>query len=72
MVLSLMVSSSSRSSVAIALNSLIEDGIAFPGADSNNVEALILDYFNDNDDSISGSESDEECSKYLSYTNKNY
>jgi len=67
-----MASGSSRSSVAIALNSLIEDGIALPGIDNNNVEALISDYFNDSDDSASGSESDEECSKYLSYSNKNY
>ena len=69
--LSLMASGTSRSSVAVALNSLIEDGITFPGADNNNVEALISDYFNDSDDSASGSDSDEECSKYLNYVSEN-
>ena len=65
-----MVSGTSRSSVAVTINSLIEDRITFPGADNNNVEALISDYFNDSDDSASGSYSDEECSKYLNYVNK--
>ena len=65
--LSLLASGTSRSSVAVALNS----GITFPGTDNNNVEALISGYFNYSDDSASGSDSDEECSKYLNYANIN-
>ena len=36
-----------RSCVACALNSLSEDGISFPSANSDNIEALIQDYFNE-------------------------
>ena len=57
------MASNSRSSVAFALNNLVEDGVVFPSADSSNVEALIQDYFNESDDSASGSDDDEECSK---------
>ena len=64
-IISLMASSTSRSSAASTLNSLIEDGITFSGADNNNIEMLISDYFNDSENSASRSESDKECIKYL-------
>ena len=57
------MASNSRSSVAFALNNLVEDGVVFPSADSSSVEALIQDYFNESDDCASGSDDDEECSK---------
>ena len=60
-----MASSSRRSSVAVALNSLLDDGIIFPSADTSNVEVLISDYFNTSDDSASGSDDDNNHSHYF-------
>ena len=57
------MASNSRSSIAFAFNNLIKDGIVFPSAHISNVEALIEDYFNESDDSASGSDDDEEYSK---------
>ena len=57
------MASNSRNTVAFAINNLAEDGLVFPSTDSSNVEALIQDYFNESDDSASGSDDDEECSK---------
>ena len=58
------MASGSTSSVVVALNSLQDDGIIFPSADTSKVEALINDYFNDSDDSASGSDDDEGHSKF--------
>ena len=59
------MASTSRISIASALNSLSDDGISFPSEDSNNLEALIEDYFNESASDESGSDEDEECSKGL-------
>ena len=58
--------STTRSCVACALNSLSKDGISFPSADSENIEALIQDHFNESTSNESGSDDDEECSKEFS------
>ena len=47
---------------AFALNSLSEDGISFPSADSDNIEVFIQDYFNESARKESGSDDDQECS----------
>ena len=59
------MASTSRISIASALNSLSDDGISFPSEDSNNLEALIEDYFNESASDESGSDEDEECNKGL-------
>ena len=61
-----LMASMTRSCVACALNSLSEHGISFPSADSDNIEALIQDYFNESASEESGSDDDEECSKEFS------
>ena len=67
------MASNIKHSVASALNSLSGDGIFFPIADEQNVEALIEDYFNESKES--GSDDDEECSKefitYITRTHSN-
>ena len=55
------MASKTRRTIASALNSINEDGLSFPSADSNNLEALIEDYFNESNES--GSDDDEECGK---------
>ena len=59
------MASTSRISIASALNSLSDDGISFPSEDSINLEALIEDHLNENASDESGSDEDEECSKEL-------
>ena len=61
-----------RSCVACARNSLSEDGISFPSADSDNIEVLIQDYFNESPSEESGSDDDEECSKEFSQIFSNF
>ena len=61
-----IMASNAKRSVASALNSLSGDGIFFPSADDQNVEALIEEYFNESEES--GSDDDEECSKeFITY-----
>ena len=60
------VVSTTRSYVACALNSRSEDGISFPSANSDNIEALIQDYFNESTSKESGSDDDEECTEEFS------
>lgn len=56
------MASTIRSCIASALNDLSDDGISFPSADNDNLQALIYDYFNESATDDSGSD-DDECSK---------
>ena len=60
------VVSMTRCCVACLLISLSKDGISFPNTDSENIEVLIQDYFNESANDESRSDDDEECSKEFS------